>query len=219
MSYQAIIFDLDGTLIDSERIWFDEFKKMCATFGKEYRGEHHALMMGRARAENNRTFREVLGVPVTDEMLTEVRRIVHRRLFEGGEMQLKSGVKTFIELLVQKGLPLGVATSSPATYREPALAQMGILQYFSGFASAEDVKQSKPAPDIFLAVAKSLSVDPTHCLAVEDGLAGIKSGVAAGMDVLGIRDTMFFRELPGAKKVIDSFDEITVSQIEAMSEK
>ena len=74
----------------------------------------------------------------------------------------------------------------------------------------------KPAPDIYLAVAKKFGVDPVRCLAVEDGIAGIESGRAAQMDVLGIRDTFFFDDLPSVKRIIDSFKEITVDDVATM---
>ena len=215
--YDAIIFDLDGTLIDSERVSFEEFQKMCASFGKEFTAAQHTVLMGRSGEENNRTFRERFSVPVSDEQMTAVREVIRGRMIGAGESALKSGVRQFLQELSSAGYRLGIATASSPTYRETILTSAGIIDFFEGFVSGEEVAMPKPAPDIYLAVAKKFGVDPTRCLAVEDGITGIESGRAAQMDVLGIRDRFFFNELPGVKRVVDSFEEITVDDINAMS--
>lgn len=215
--YEAIIFDLDGTLIDSERVSFEEFQKMCATFGKEFTSAEHTVLMGRSGEENNRTFREVFHVPVTDEQMIAVREGIRERMIQSGESALKPGVRKFLQELVSAGYRLGIATASSPTYRETILKSTGIIEFFEGFVSGEEVAKPKPAPDIYLALAKKFGVDPVRCLAVEDGIAGIESGRAAQMDVLGIRDRFFFQDLPGVKRVIDSFEEITVDDVAMMS--
>jgi HAD superfamily hydrolase (TIGR01509 family) len=215
--YEAIIFDLDGTLIDSERVSFEEFQKLCATFGKEFTSEQHTLLMGRSGAENNQIFRERFNVPVTDEQMISVREGIRQRMIQSGELALKPGVRKFLQELSLAGYRLGIATASSPTYRETILRSSGIIEFFEGFVSGEEVAMPKPAPDIYLAVAKKFGVDPMRCLAVEDGIVGVQSGCAAQMDVLGIRDRLFFDDLPGVKRIIDSFDEITVDDIAAMS--
>ena len=215
--YEAIIFDLDGTLIDSERVSFEEFQKMCAAFGKEYTTAQHKILMGRSGEVNNRTIREQFGVPVTDDQMKVVRQDIRSRLIREGESILKPGVREFLQSLSLAGYRLGIATASSPTYREAILTSTGILALFEGFVSGEEVAMPKPAPDIYLAVAKKFGVNPMRCLAVEDGIAGIESGRTAGMDILGIRDRFFFDDLPGVKRIIDSFEEITVDDVVAMS--
>ena len=215
--YEAVIFDLDGTLIDSERVSFEEFQKMCAGFGEEFTRAQHTLLMGRSGAENNRIFRERFNVPVTDEQMVAVREGIRQRMIHSGESALKPGVRKFLQELSLAGYRLGIATASSPTYRETILRSTGIIEFFEGFVSGEEVAMPKPAPDIYLAVAKKFGVDPLRCLAVEDGIVGVQSGLAAQMDVLGIRDRLFFDDLPGVKRVIDSFEEITVEDIAAMS--
>lgn len=215
--YEAIIFDLDGTLIDSERVSFEEYQKMCAAFGREFTAADHAVLMGRSGVENNRILRERFGVPVTDEHMISVRNIIRERMIHGAESVLKPGVQAFLQQLTSAGYRLGIATSSSQAYRESILTSTGIINFFEGFVSGEEVTMPKPAPDIYIAAAKKFGVDPALCLAVEDGMAGVQSGLAARMDVLGIRDRLFFDDLPGVKRVIDSFEEITVEDIAAMS--
>lgn len=215
--YDAIIFDLDGTLIDSERVSFEEFQKMCAEFGKEFTSVQHAVLMGRSGEENNQIFRERFEVPVTDEQMVLVRQRIRERMIESREAALKPGVRDFLQSLSSAGYRLGVATASAPAYRESVLTSCGIIEFFDGFVSGEEVAKPKPAPDIYLAVAQKFGVDPTRCLAVEDGIVGIESGRAAQMDVLGIRDRLFFEALPGAKRVVDSFTEITVDDIAILS--
>lgn len=215
--YQAIIFDLDGTLIDSERVSFEEFKTLCAEFGKEFTAAQHTLLMGRSREANNRRFREEFNIPVTDEQMELIHQRIRARMIGSGEAALKPGVRDFLQSLSSAGYRLGVATASAPAYRESILTSCGIIDFFDGFVSGEEVAKPKPAPDIYLAVAQKFGVDPSRCLAVEDGLAGVESGRAAQMDVLGIRDRLFFYDLPGAKRVIDSFTEIAIDDIAALA--
>lgn len=216
MSYQAIIFDLDGTLIDSERVWYKAYAEFCEKQEKEYLGTHHAQMMGRSKEDALRILQESVGVNVTMEELNTLRAEVRRRLFDAGMLVTKTGVQSFLAALVDKGYALGVATASPREYREKALAIVGIERFFAGGVSAEEVEHPKPHPDIYLKAAKSLGVDPARCLAVEDAAAGVESARAAGMDVLGVRDRRFVSDLPGVKKVIDDFSEITAMEIERL---
>lgn len=215
--YDAIIFDLDGTLIDSERVSFEEFQKMCATFGKDFSAADYSNMMGRSGADNDLTFREQIGVSVSDELMADVRKRIKQRLIADEEAALKPGAREFLQALSAAGYRLAVATASSAAYRETVLTKFGIRDFFESVVSGEEVAMPKPAPDIYLAAAKALDVDPTKCLAVEDAIAGVRSGCAAGMDVLGIRDKFFFEDLPGARRVIDSFAEIAVEDIAVLS--
>jgi HAD superfamily hydrolase (TIGR01509 family) len=216
MSYQAMIFDLDGTLLDSERVWFTTYLEACAKYGKEYTGEHHALMMGRSKEVNLQILEEQVGVRMTLEELNMIRAEAKRRLFERGALVTKVGVQSFLSALVDRGYRLGVATASGKEYREKALKMTGLLQYFEGCVSGEEVKNPKPAPDVFLAIADRMGVDPAKCLAFEDAPAGVESALAAGMQVVGVRDRLFLRELPGVEGLIDDFTEITATDVERM---
>lgn len=217
--YHAIIFDLDGTLIDSERVSFDEFKMFFAERGYEFVVEQQVRMMGRSREANLALIREEFGIPITDEQMAGIAMRIRERMLAAGEKALKPGVRTFLESLRAAGCRLGVATASAPAYRESILTSCDIIHLFDGFVSGEEVAHPKPAPDIYLAVARKFGVDPAQCLAVEDAMAGIESGRAANMDVLGIRDRLFFNELPGTKRTIDAFTEITLDDIRTLAEK
>ncbi len=216
MPHHAIIFDLDGTLIDSERVWFEVYREACARQGRGYTGEHHARMMGKSKEENIKTLQEHVGIHMTLEELNAIRVEAKERLFAPGLLKTKRGVESFLAMLVKHGYRLGVATSSGKEYREKVLNMTGLRKYFEECVSGEEVKNPKPAPDIFLAIAKKMNADPAKCLAFEDAPAGVASALAAGMQVVGVRDQLFLRELPGAAKIIDAYTEITATDVERM---
>lgn len=215
--YEAVIFDLDGTLVDSERVSFDVLRNMCEELGASFSPQDYSAMMGRSRDDDDKKFQQDFGLPVTTESMIPVRKRIKDRLITHGEATLKPGVREFLQGLSDTGYRLAIATASSAEYRETILKQLGIREYFEIVFSAEEVALPKPAPDIYLAAAKALGIDPGKCLVVEDAMAGVQSGCAAQMDVLGVRDRFFFQDLPGAKRIIDSFEEITVDDIAAMS--
>lgn len=214
--YEAIIFDLDGTLIDSEGVWFQLYTDLCARYGKVYTKELHGQQLGRAGLVCAKQICDGLSLPLTpEEFHAQAEELKTIRFAE--PIPAMPGAVEFVRALHGAGILLGLATASPKEYRERMLHGIGIYDCFSGFVSADEVAHPKPAPDVYVKAAESLSVDPRFCLAVEDGVAGVQSAMAAGMDVLGAIDHRFNHELPGAKRTIGSLIEMSIDDVAMMS--
>jgi len=214
--YSAVIFDLDGTLIDSEWNFFDAYTEACAKYGKVYTKELHAYQLGIAAPECAAHIVNTLELPVSPEEFAAEFEVIRQRIFSSRPIVAREGVRELVIALHEAGVRLGVATASGEEYRNAALEAIGIKQYFSSFVSADQVQHGKPSPDIYLKVAELLGVEPSKALAVEDGPAGVESARNAGMDVLGICDGRFTDSLEGTKRTVSTFIGVTLNDIEAL---
>lgn len=176
---QAVIFDLDGVLIESEQVW-DEVRRGLATdAGRPWPPETTSALQGMSTPEWSRHLVEVIGVPGPPEeaAATVIRRMADRYR---SHLPLLPGAVETVRVLADRW-PLGVASSSPPRLIEVVLATAGIADRFQVAISSEEVDRGKPAPDVYLAAASRLGVDPTRCVAVEDSTNGLRAAVAAGM--------------------------------------
>lgn len=206
--YQAIVFDLDGTLIDSENAYFNLFSDICAKFGKEYTVDIHRAQLGRPNIVVAAQIIEALCLPLTPEEFRASEQELWQKHFGVGVPAMPGAVEC-VRALRAQGIPLGLATSSSPEYREQMLTHIGIYDCFDVMVSGKEVANPKPAPDIYLRACQLLRVDPLASLAVEDGNVGVASARAAGMPVLGVLDRRFNDNLPEATHVIHSLHEFT----------
>ena len=176
---QAVIFDLDGVLIESEQVW-DEVRRGLATgAGRPWPPETTTALQGMSTGEWSRYLVEVVGVPgLPEDVAAEVIRRVAGRYRDG--LPLLPGAVDTIRALAGRW-PLGVASSSPVTLIRLVLATAGVADLFGAAVSSEEVPRGKPAPDVYLEAAARLGVEPSRCVAVEDSSNGLRAAVAAGM--------------------------------------
>jgi len=190
---------------------------MCARYGKMYTAEIHGKQLGRSGMVTATQICAALALPITpEEFHAEEKRLKPQYFSE--QVPAMPGAIAMVRALKHAGYVLGLATASPKDYREQMLKGIGIYDEFSVFVSANEVAQPKPAPDIYLEAAVRLGKSPDRCLAVEDGLAGVESALAARMSVLGVVDRRFNDGLIGATRVIDSLENISLDEIRALSE-
>ncbi len=176
---QAVIFDLDGVLIESEQVW-DEVRRGLATdAGRPWPPETTTALQGMSTQEWSRHLVEVVGVPGPPERVAAevINRLADR--YRDGVPLLPGAVETVRALAGR--WPLGVASSSPVRLIRLVLATAGVADLFGAAVSSEEVPRGKPAPDVYLEAAARLGVEPARCVAVEDSSNGLRAAVAAGM--------------------------------------
>ena len=185
----AVVFDLDGVLIDSEQVWNAAREQLVRERGGTWHEHATADMMGMSSKEWSQYMHDRLDVPMSpDEINDEVVRRV-ASIYERGLPLLPHAVETVRELAAR--WPLGLASSSNRPLIELVLDRAGLAQCFAAVVSSEEVERGKPAPDVYLAVARALGVNPRDCVAIEDSTNGIKSAVAAGMRTIAVPNPQF----------------------------
>ena len=213
---EAVVFDLDGVLIQSEEVWDDVRAAYVRERGGRYDEEVQRAMMGMSSPEWSRYLHEVAGVPDDpDEINAEVvRRMLaaYRR-----HLPLIDGAVDAVRRLSAR-YPLGLASSSNRVLIDAVLELAGLTPYFTVTVSSEEVARGKPAPDVYLEAARRLGAEATECVAVEDSHGGIRAAKTAGMSVVVFPNPSYPPDedsLELADVVIRSLDELTPELLDA----
>ena len=212
----AVVFDLDGVLLDSEPVWDAARRAIVAQAGGHWQASATSAMMGMSSPEWSRYLRDELGVPLEPEEIN--RRVVATMLARyRRELPLLPGAVAAVKRLAARW-PVGLASSANRPAIDTVLAEAGLADSFSATVSGEEVARGKPAPDVYLEASRKLGVDPAHAAAVEDSTNGLRAGAAAGMVVIAAPN----REYPPtaaalslADLVVHSLDELTADAISA----
>jgi HAD superfamily hydrolase (TIGR01509 family) len=185
----AVIFDLDGVLLDSEGAWNEARKELVEGNGGIWRGGAQRAMMGMSSAEWSRYIGEELGVPMSAEAISaavveRLERLYRRRL------PLLPGACEAVTSIASRW-PVAIASSANPSIIALALALAGLTRCFRAVVSSEEVAHGKPAPDVYLEAARRLSLEPASCAAVEDSSNGLRAAASAGMTVIAIPNRAF----------------------------
>lgn len=184
MQTQAVIFDMDGTLIDTEHVWDEVRRQLAADAGLSWPEGSTQAMMGMSTPEWARHLVEVVGLPMTpDEAAHATIEAMAQRHAE--DLPVLPGALEAVRRMAEH-YPLAIASSSPRRLIDVVIEALGIGDVIKVSVSTEEVERGKPAPDGFLKAAELLGVDPAACLAVEDSTNGVLSALAAGMKVVAI---------------------------------
>jgi HAD superfamily hydrolase (TIGR01509 family) len=212
---EAVVFDLDGVLIASEEVWDEVREKLVRERGGRYDAMAQRDMMGMSSLEWSRYIHEELGVPDSpEEINAEVVRRMSARYRE--RLPLIPGAPEAVERLAARFV-LGVASSSNRPLIDGVLELSGLAPLFHATVSSEEVPRGKPAPDVYLAAAARLAVEPGRCAAVEDSHNGIRSAKAAGMRVLAVPNPSYPPDeaaLAEADTELRSLDELTPAAVD-----
>ena len=188
-SLEAVVFDLDGVLIESEEIWDEVRERYIRDGGGRYDEEAQRAMMGMSSTEWSRYIHDELGVAATPaEINADVVRLMEARYRD--RLPLVPGAVEVVRELAA-AYPLAVASSSNRELIDAVLELSGLAVSFRATVSSEEVARGKPAPDVYLEAARRLGVAPDRCLAVEDSHNGIRSAKAAGMRVVAIPNAAY----------------------------
>jgi beta-phosphoglucomutase family hydrolase len=178
---KAVIFDMDGVLVDSEPFHAQNEKLMFKKLGLDITDEEHSNFTGVATDVMWQQISEIRELPYSVVELTELTVIQSNKYFGSLEkIEPFPGLVDLLEKLFDAEIPLAVATSSDAVTMQNILEKSGLRKYFRFTVCRDDVAKSKPAPDVFLRAAKLLGVAPENCLVFEDSKNGIKAAKAAG---------------------------------------
>jgi HAD superfamily hydrolase (TIGR01509 family) len=214
LTTEAVVFDLDGVLIQSEEVWDTVRERYTRERGGRYDAEIQRAMMGMSSTEWSRFLHETAGVPDSPE---EINDAVVQRMLQAyaARLPLIDGAVEAVERLAA-GYTLAVASSSNRPLIDAVLDAAGLGRYFAATVSSEEVERGKPAPDVYLEAARRLGVEPTSCAAVEDSHGGIRSAKAAGMHVIAIPNPSYPPDdasLAQADVVLRSLAELTTGVV------
>ncbi|HSX21859.1 MAG TPA: HAD family phosphatase [Gaiellaceae bacterium] len=215
---QAVVFDMDGVLLQSEEVWDAVREAYVRERGGRYDAEVQRAMMGMSSTEWSRYLHDVAGVPDQPEAINAE---VVRRMLEAYKKHLPliPGAVDAVRRVAAQ-FPLGLASSSNRELIDGALEQAGLAPYFAVTVSSEEVPRGKPAPDVYLEAARRLGIDAKRCAAVEDSHGGIRSAKAAGMRVLAIPNSSYPPDdeaLAQADVVLGSLGELTAESVAGSS--
>jgi HAD superfamily hydrolase (TIGR01509 family) len=215
---EAVIFDLDGVLIDSEPVWERVRRGLVAERGGHWAPDAQRMLMGMSTPEWARYLSEDLGVGLPPDGVAAL--VVDRMAASYREhIPLLPGAVEAVRRLAARW-PLGVASSAPAVLIETVLNAASLRAFFSVTMSTEQVAHGKPAPDIYLAVVGQLGCSPPDCAAVEDSSNGLRSAGAAGLRVIAIPRPQYPPDpdaLAATSLVLPSLAELTPDAVSALA--
>ncbi|MCI2047301.1 MAG: HAD family phosphatase [Faecalibacterium sp.] len=186
---QGVIFDMDGLMFDTERIWGECWAPALAKFGLTEKPGFAADSRGTTGDAQKAVTRRYYGTAVdADALLAELTRLAYARFAAG--VPKKPGLDGLLAYLRAQKIPAAVASSSPEEMIRRNLKNAGIESCFQTVVSGEHIARSKPAPDIFLHAAALLEVAPAHTLVLEDSFAGVRAGAAGGFVTVMVPDLM-----------------------------
>lgn len=184
---KAVIFDLDGTLVDSMGIWKELDIEYLSRFQIELPNDLQSEIEGMSFYETAAYFKKRFSIPGSVEEITACWNEMAAYKYTH-EVPLKKGVREFLALCKKNNLKLGIASSNSKELVVSVLRAHGIETYFDAICTSGHGEKGKPAPDVYLKAARELHIDPEQCLVFEDIIAGIQAGIAAGMKVCAVDD-------------------------------
>ena len=211
LSIDAVIFDMDGVLIDSEGLWDEALRQLAVDCDGIWTEEAQRVTMGMGSSAASQYMHEALGfklapAEIDSELDGRIIAIYQDRIPE------VPGAINAVRWLSSDGFALGIASSSNRCLIDFVLEATGLISLFTATVSAEEVAEGKPAPDVYLEAAHRLQTEPGHCAAVEDSTNGIRSAYAAGLRVIALLNTVYppsSEAIALVDVVLSSFDELS----------
>lgn len=204
----AVIFDMDGVLVDSYRAHFESWLAMARECGFEFSEERFAATFGRTSRD---IIAQLWGEALSDERIAamDARKEALYREIVAADFPAMDGARELITSLRQAGFKLAVGSSGPPANVEVAVAGLGLGECFDATVTGEDVTAGKPDPQVFLLCAERLGVPPPRCAVIEDAPAGVQAARNAGMAAIAITGTATRERLAHADLVVDSLTELS----------
>lgn len=209
---KAVLFDMDGTLIDTEKYYRIFWPKALAQFGYHMTDEQVLFMRSLGRPFAPKQLKEWFGEELDYYAVRDCRKQLMEEHLDRVGIELKPGAVEILEELKKRGILAAVATATDLERTEKYLQKVGLREYFDRLISATQVKEGKPSPDIYIYACEQLGLAPEECIAVEDSPNGVKSAYGAGCRVIMVPDqTEPDEELSKLLYAcVDSLDKITL---------
>ena len=206
----AVVFDMDGVLVDTEHLWDEVREELTGEWGGRYTPEAQEAMMGMSSHEWSRYLHETVGLRESPETINAevVRRMLARYEIE---LPVVPGAGEAVRRLADDGYRIAVASSSNRELIDAVLRRLELAALFEATVSSEEVGRGKPAPDVYLEAARRLDVPASRCAAVEDSASGIRAAREAGMRVIAYPN----RHYPPAADVLASAD-VVIDSLDAL---
>ncbi len=214
---KAVIFDMDGVLINSTEYTWQSFNTVLKQFGAKFSSSDIKKYLGVSLQDKWQIWKKKYGITGYDvDSFSRKATEIEFKLMKK-ELRPSGVLNNFLQSLKEKGLKLAVATSSNRERVEKILEMLEIKGFFEALVTAEDVKKSKPNPEIFLKAAAKLKTSPENCVVFEDAVNGIEAARKAGMKVVALQTEFHSKEeLKYAEKIIRNFSEIDAETLEKM---
>lgn len=188
MGKEAVIFDMDGVIFDTEKVYLDIWIEVFEKYGYKMTKELYVNVMGTGRKNVIKTFLENFGDDLPIEKMYEEKDNQLFYIIENQGIPLKEGVKELFSMLKEKNYKIALATSAKRERVEKQIKDKWLKESFDAIVCGDDVEKGKPSPDIFLKAAKKIDVEPENCFVVEDSPAGIKAAFSGGMKGIHVED-------------------------------
>ncbi len=182
---QAIIFDMDGLMVDTEPLALLSWKKALADHDYEYDEALNEQVVGLRREDSAKVILAAADLNISPAEILSLKESYLVEIMEQG-IPVMPGLRQLVNELVSRDIPWAVATSSPLGYANVVLERIGLIQGCRAIASGEEVELGKPEPDVYLLAAERLAIPPSNCLALEDSVLGAQAAVAAGMQTAAV---------------------------------
>ncbi len=217
---KAVIFDMDGVLIDSEplhtladnQILIDSGITAPATYFERFVGWTNQSMWEEIKKDYH--------IAASAEELMELQMPLKIKLLQAGDYIPIPGIVDLLEQITGMNIPIAIASSSPRQFIEAVLEKLGLKNYVKLWLSGEEVERGKPAPDIFLKVAELLNVNPNDCIVIEDSSSGVSAAKKAGMRCIGFRNiNSGNQDLSGADIIVNKIDDINIKEVISLTDR
>lgn len=185
---KVAFFDMDGTLIDSETLYYQTRVKVFEKHGLTWTKAENDHLLASGFAATLHYMQKKVADPELGQQLLDESLDLYQQEVEAGKLTVKPGAKALLEFLQMAGISSYITSSSDLTKIKSNMARTGLKPYFTGIITGEDVKHNKPAPDIYLHALKVAQVKPQDAVIFEDATNGIESGLNAGIDVIAVPD-------------------------------
>ena len=211
---EAVIFDMDGVLIDSEPFHLVVNEKIFANLEINLSEDEYHSFIGTTHKDMWTTIKKRYNLPHGVPELVNMQVNGNINYIKNEEIEEINGVTDLLIEIAYENIKIGIASSSPTEVIELVINKLGISHFFSAIVGGEEIKNGKPKPDIFIKAAKSLKTLPTNCVVIEDSKNGVKAAKAAGMKCVGYKNPNSGNQnLEKADLIVDSYDFLNVNTL------